>query len=73
MKLELMPVRCTVNRRAQQMARTATILLYAWLTPFAGYLATPLTSVFGSRRLSGNHLSHIPGQAFSGLHSLKIL
>ncbi|XP_015415366.1 PREDICTED: leucine-rich repeat-containing G-protein coupled receptor 6 [Myotis davidii] len=25
------------------------------------------------RRLSGNHLSHIPGGAFSGLHSLKIL
>ncbi|PNJ49956.1 LGR6 isoform 5, partial [Pongo abelii] len=24
-------------------------------------------------RLSGNHLSHIPGQAFSGLYSLKIL
>lgn len=25
------------------------------------------------RRLSGNHLSHIPGQAFSGLYNLKIL
>lgn len=41
--------------------------------PLRGCPAPSPAPALVCRRLSGNRLSHVPGGAFSGLHSLKIL